>query len=419
MPSAAFQRRFYGQEEAAMSNRFLNTLAVFMVILMGLAAFAAGYLVRGEFGPLLTASRAPAETLAEEDFSLFWEAWQRIDENFIDVLPEPRRVVYGAIRGALGELRDPNTFFIEPPDREQERIELRGNVGGVGVTLARSEAGEVLLTPIQGNPAAEAGILPDDVLLAVDSEPVTADQSLSDIGNRIRGEKGTEVVLTIRHSGATQSEDITIERDDILIPSVAARLVGAGNDIGYVQLTRFSGESAGEVQRALDALLAEGATGLILDMRGNGGGLLDAAVDVADHFLDDGVVLIQESRGSANQTYRSTNETVAGALPLVVLIDGGTASAAEIVAGALRDRDRALLIGSGPTFGKGSVQLVFDLSDGSSVHVTSSRWYTPERQQLDGQGLQPDLVVTVSPADIENGRDAILNAAIDYLENGS
>ena len=402
-----------------MSNRVLNGLAVVMVVLMGAAAFAAGYLVRGEFGPLFSETRAPDETLSEDDFTLFWEAWQRIDDNFIDGLPEPRRVVYGAIRGALGELSDPNTFFIEPPDREQERIDLRGNVGGIGASLSRNEAGEVLLAPIDGNPAAEAGIQRDDVLLAIDGIAVTPEQTLGELANLIRGEKGTRVVLTVRRLGGAESQDITIVRDDILIPSVAYRLVGTNSDIGYVQLTRFSGESAGEVERALDALLAQGATRFILDLRGNGGGLLDAAVDVADHFLDDGVVLYQQSRTTAEQTYRSTDETVAPLQPLVVLIDGGTASASEIVAGALQDRQRATLIGSGPSFGKGSVQLVFDLSDGSSVHVTSSRWYTPDRHQLDQDGLVPDQVVTVTTEDVENGRDAILNAAVEFLENGS
>jgi carboxyl-terminal processing protease len=181
-------------------------------------------------------------------------------------------------------------------------------------------------------------------------------------------------------------------------------------------LTRFSGESANEIETAVLDLQSQGATQLVLDLRGNGGGLLDAAVEVADHFLEDGPILYQQSRGEEERVYEATEETLAPDIPLIVLVDGGTASSSEILAGALQDRGRALLVGSTPTFGKGSVQLVYDLSDGSSVHVTASRWFTPDRHQLDQQGLQPDVLVAVTQEDIDNGRDAVLNEAVLELQ---
>jgi carboxyl-terminal processing protease len=187
--------------------------------------------------------------------------------------------------------------------------------------------------------------------------------------------------------------------------------------VGYIQLSRFSGESSSEVRIALLDLQEQGAKKLILDLRQNGGGLLDAAVDVADHFLADGPIVYQVSKAQDEHVYEADGEELAADLPLLVLIDGGTASASEILAGALQDRDRALLVGT-RTFGKGSVQLVYDLSDGSSVHVTASRWLTPARHQIDQQGLEPDIVVEVSQESIDNGEDIVLHRAIEYFENG-
>jgi carboxyl-terminal processing protease len=180
-------------------------------------------------------------------------------------------------------------------------------------------------------------------------------------------------------------------------------------------LSRFSAESGDEVGDALEELLDQGVSKVILDLRHNGGGLLDAAVDVSDHFLDDGPILYQISRNEDEKEFHATDETVAAMEPLVVLIDGGTASASEIVAGALGDRGRATLIGA-TSFGKGSVQLVYDLSDGSSVHVTSARWYTPDRRELDQNGLEPDIVVELTQEAIDAGRDETLQRAIEILQ---
>ena len=293
---------------------------------------------------------------------------------------------------------------------------LQGTFGGIGAYITRSEeTGEVILETIPGNPAEAAGILTGDVLLAVDGRAITIELTVPEIIELVKGEKGTTVVLTVRHPGAAEPVDIEVVRDDILLPSVVYRLLEQDPTIGYIQLSRFSGESSNEVGVALQSLQAQGATQFILDLRQNGGGLRDAAVEVADHFLADGPVLYLESQQEGERVFNATAETIALNEPLVVLVDGGTASASEIVAGALQDRGRATLIGNSPTFGKGSVQLVFDLSDGSSVHVTSARWLTPNRHQIDQSGLQPDVLVEVTQDDIDNGRDPVLDRAIAYL----
>jgi carboxyl-terminal processing protease len=397
-----------------MSNKLRNSLILILLGLLTTSSFAAGYFtndyVRLRHGPTV----AVAESA--NGLGLFWEAWAHIENSYLGELPDTTQLSYGAIRGALALLNDPYTIFIEPVVREQERVTLRGTFGGIGATLSRpDEESDIILDPIAGNPAEAAGIQAGDRLLAVDGEPITVAMTVQEVANMIRGEKGTIVVLTVIHPDETEAVDIAIERDDILVPSVTYRLTLEDSSIGYIQLSRFSGESSNEIAEAITALEAEGAEALILDLRHNGGGLVDAAVSVSDHFLTEGDVLFQRSRGDGERIYRSSNNTLAPTTPLIVLVDGGTASASEILAGALRDRDRALLVGQ-PTFGKGSVQLVYDLSDGSSIHVTSSRWYTPSRFEIDQQGLTPDYEVAITQEDIDNGRDPILLRAIELLQ---
>ncbi|MDX1614811.1 MAG: S41 family peptidase [Candidatus Promineifilaceae bacterium] len=394
-----------------MSNRARNVLAVLLTILMALVAFGAGYLANEVLG-----QRASAAALSEAQLGIFFEAWDRIEESFIGELPSQQARAYGAVRGSIEVLNDPYTVFVEPAARDVERALLRGNTGGIGVTLVRNEAGDIVLSPIAGNPAEAAGILEGDRLLAVDGTPVTGEMTVQEAAELIRGEAGTEVTVTVVHPGQTDSVEIVVERTiTILLPSVEYRLLAEEPTIGYIRLERFTGESAGEVESALEALKAQGATGLILDLRQNSGGLLDAAVDVSDHFLDGGPVLYQISREQREEVFESSNGTLADGLPLVVLVDGTTASSAEIVAGALQDRGRATLIGE-RTFGKGSVQLVYDLSDGSSVHVTSARWLTPDRHQIDQQGIEPDIVAAFSEEAHVEGRDTVLERAIAFLD---
>jgi carboxyl-terminal processing protease len=384
-----------------------------MTIAMALTAFAAGYL----FNEALRSRTAPLpSSINSDDFAVFWEAIGRIEQGYLGEMPNPQQTTYGAIRGVLQVLDDPYTIFIEPVAREQERQTLRGYFGGVGARIQRDEAGQFVLIPIPGNPAEVAGIMTGDVLLAIDEIPVTAEMTVEEVAGRIRGEKGTTVTLTVIQAGDEVPRNIQIVRDDIFLPSVEADLVALEPTIGYIRLERFSSESGREVSEAIEALRAEGAQKLILDMRHNGGGLLESAVAVTDHFLSDGLIVYQQSRLEQERSYRARRETVAANMPLVVLIDGGTASASEIVAGALQDRNRAVLIGT-RTFGKGSVQLVYDLSDGSSVHVTSARWYTPSGRQIDQYGLEPDIEVEQTQEAIDSGRDDVLDRAIEYLRN--
>ncbi|MEM7113367.1 MAG: S41 family peptidase [Chloroflexota bacterium] len=398
-----------------MSDAVRSVLTIFMLLVLAGSAFVAGYLANDflESRQIDFLGR-PTTMTDDQQFDVFWEAWARVEENFIGDLPTSQEMTYGAARGAMSLLNDPYTIFIEPVVRDQERESLQGTFGGIGATLSRpEEGGDVILEPIPGNPAEAAGILSGDVLLAVDGETITADLTVQQVSEMIRGEKGTAVVLTVRHPDETDPTDVEIVRDDILIPSVSYRLLD--DNIGYIRLTRFSGESSNEIAAALEDLLAQDAAAFVLDLRGNGGGLLDAAVDVADHFLPEVPILYQQSKDEGEKLFESTDTTIALEQPLAVLIDGGTASASEILAGALQDHERAVLVGSSQSFGKGSVQLVYDLQDGSSVHVTSARWFTPNRNQIDQQGLQPNILVEITQEAIDDGRDEVLNQALEQL----
>ncbi len=396
-----------------MSDLLRNILVAVLVVLMAVFAFFSGYLAND-----YVEERTRRTVLEEEQFTVFWEAWDRIEENFLGELPDARKVTYAAIRGSLQTLNDPYTVFLEPVVRQEERENLRGNFGGIGASLTRTETGEIVLETTPGNPAEAAGIQAGDVLLAIDGQTLDPEMPVNAIAELIKGEVGTTVVLTIAPVDGSEVRDFEIERAEILIPSVIARLLREDATIGYVQLIRFTEQSGSEISDAVTTLAEQGAQRFVLDLRNNGGGLLNAAVDVSDAFLANKVVYHQVTRGEGESSAETNGRlAIPEDVPLVLLINGGTASSAEIVAGALRDHERATLIGE-KTYGKGSVQLVYDLSDTSSVHVTWARWLTPNRNTIDQNGLFPDIGATSTQEGLDNGRDEQLERAVKFLQTG-
>jgi carboxyl-terminal processing protease len=350
-----------------------------------------------------------------EGFGLYWEVWHIVEENFYGDIPEEPASVYGAIRGALSTLEDPYTIFVEPQPRALEKAELEGQFGGIGAFVARGAGGEVVLTPMVDSPAERAGVQEGDVVVRVDDVPITPEMATDQVVLLIRGEVNTEVTLTLQRVGQADLIEVTIIRQVIETPSVEWRVLEQDSAIGYIRIRLFTERTDRELERAIEDLREAGVSKLVLDLRDNGGGLLDVAVDVSSEFLREGVVLYEDRRTQNEKTYTVKRDGLALDLPLVVLVNGGTASASEIVAGALQDYQRGPLIGE-RTFGKGSVQLVYDLSDESSLHVTVARWLTPNRHRIDGQGLTPDVEVIPSQADREAGADPQLDQAIAYLQ---
>lgn len=390
-----------------------KVFAALVTLLLALLAFAAGFgtnwfLVHRA----LSASGIEQENV--EPFDVFWEAWHILERDFYGDLPGEKQMTYGAIRGVVATLDDPYTSFVEPQPRELERHDLQGRFGGIGAWVQQKGPGVFVLSPMRDRPAAQAGIQEGDVLVAVDGTEITSEATMEDVLAMVRGPVDTVVRLTIRREGAGELLTFEINRQEFEIPSVSWRLLEEEPTIGYVKLNLFSERTSGELREALDDLASQGATQLILDLRDNGGGLLQAAIDVTSQFIGDGVVLYEQKQGDQEQFYPVKPKGSVVDLPLIVLVNGGTASASEIVAGAIQDRERGLLIGE-KTFGKGSVQLIYDLSDGSSLHVTAARWLTPKRHQIDGAGLTPDVEVALTAEDREQGRDPQLEQAVQQL----
>jgi carboxyl-terminal processing protease len=387
---------------------------ILVTTMVAVVIFSAGALLGYGARELVVQDQPPAE--AQQDLGLYWEVWNRVREQFYGGVPANVNTTYGAIRGSLAALNDPYTMFLEPEPAAKEKAQLEGQFGGIGAFVKQGEAGEIILEPMRGQAAEKAGVQKGDILTGVDGTPLTPDMSIDAVIALIRGEVGSEVVITVKREGSPEPLDIPITRAVVETPSVTWNLVEDAPTIGYIQLTSFTERSNAEMQDALDDLTAQGAESFIFDLRNNGGGLLDSAVAIASQFLRDGVVVRENRQNEGERQYDVRGGGKALDQPLVVLVNGGTASASEIVAGALHDYDRAELIGE-KTYGKGSVQLIYELSDRSRLHVTVAKWFTPNHTAIDGTGLKPDIEVLFTEDDHANGTDPQLQRAIDFLKN--
>ncbi|MEA3338053.1 MAG: S41 family peptidase [Chloroflexota bacterium] len=368
-------------------------------------------------GALVTGMLRAAEYEQDESLDLedtsddILEAVVETLEQQFGTLPEPSPLIYGAINGVTFALEDDYTFLRNPEQAEFFNEGLNGSFEGIGARVDTAEDGGVLIVePFEGQPAWEAGIRRDDIILAVDDVDVT-DMSLQDAIQLIRGPKGSKVVLLVR-SPEQESREITVKRDRISIPAVEYEMLD--NNIAYIRLGEFSTPSTRQLRDALDELQEQEPVGLILDLRGNPGGFLRTAVDISSEFIEDGPILVERFSDGEEQVYEASGNGRALDIPLVVLVNEASASASEILAGAIQDTSRGVLAGE-TTFGKGSVQVPHELSDGSMLSVTTARWFTPADQQIHGAGLVPDIQVERSLEDRAEDRDPQLEKAIEYL----
>jgi carboxyl-terminal processing protease len=363
--------------------------------------------------PLPTIVPGPSDEEAEA-FDLFWEAWHLIERDFYGDLPSEEDLIYGAIRGATNLLDDPYTAFIEPVRANYRRQIDSGSYSGIGAFVAIREGHLVIVQPMEDHPAEKAGLRPDDVVLKVDDTSIE-NMSLYEAIALILGPEGTQVRLTILREGHEPFE-VEITRATIETPVVESEMLE--NGIAYVHLFGFSTDASVKLANRIRWLLEDNPDGLILDLRGNPGGYLREAVLTAGLFLPENeLVLIERFKDGTERPYLALGSPINTRIPMVVLVDGGSASGSEIVAGALQDHGRAVLVGE-KSFGKGSVQLPHELSNGAELRVTIARWFTPNDRPIHGEGLEPDIVVELTPDDAEADLDPQFDRAVEYLLTG-
>ena len=378
----------------------MPTLLVLVLILF---SFVAGFAYSQW---LDTTPGLPAE------FNALRDVWSILSDDYVNnEALDPEELSKGAIEGMLEALGDPYTSYIESYDIAVS--DLQGSFEGIGAVIS-VESGELtVVSPIAGGPAERQGVRSGDRILEVDGE-TTSNMSLMDAVIKIRGEKGTTVTLLILHQGEDTPVEIEIVREEIRIDSVYLDMLP--DDIAHLQITYFTETTPDELDTALNSALQSGAWGIILDLRGNSGGYLYVVVDVASEFLDGGVVLYEvDNDGDIIEEWTASTGGLATDMPLAVLIDGGSASGSEVLAGALQDHGRATLIGT-KTYGKGSVNVLYQLSSGSALYVTTARWLTPYHHMIEGEGITPDIEVEITEEDYASGLDPQLQSAIEHLQ---
>ena len=343
-------------------------------------------------------NKTPPENI-DIDFKLFWDTWDLLTRRYLDKKEiDPQKLFYGAISGMVAAVGDPYTVFLPPEQQKSSKEELGGSFDGVGIQLGfDKEKHLVVIAPLDGTPAERAGVQAGDLILKIGSES-TLSMNLPEAVNLIRGPKGTEVSLTTLREGDQEPKEVKLTRETIVVKSVnlSIKQTESGKDIAVIKLSRFGERTESEWSEAVSDLLAKSPDGVILDVRNNPGGFLDGAVFIDSEFLDSGDVVIQENNQKQRFLYKVNREGKLLKLSLTVLINKGSASASEIVAGALQDRSRAKLVGE-KSFGKGTIQEAEDLPGGVGIHITTARWLTPNGRWVnDTEGLEPDIKVEMS-----------------------
>lgn len=373
----------------------------------------------GEDSSLMTESGAISlHPEKEADIELVWRVWHLLLENYVDPSKlQTETLVQGATAGLVRAVGDPYTVLMSPKDNEAFRSGLSGTLEGIGAELVDKDGIITVVAPIKGSPAQKAGLVPDDVIVSVDGVS-TEGMTLNETVGHIRGPKGTTVKLEIARAKTRDFIMMEIVREQILVPSVESKLVpGADGQIGYVALNQFGDHSIEELKKELLTFKDQKVKAVILDLRYNGGGYLEGAVDLVSMFLKEGEIVSVHRRSGTPQQHFVSGSLLFPDLPIVVLVNEGTASASEITAGALQDHHRATIVGK-KTFGKGTVQEIIELPGGSSLKVTIAHWHTPSGKDLGKEGVHPDIEVERTKEDFDAKKDPQLDAAVEFLTTG-
>ena len=399
-------------------TKLLITLSLFIFV------FGIGFKI-GEYKTLINSN--PQNKIKGVDFNLFWQTWDRLEEKYVDQKKiDPTKMFYGAIKGMVASLGDPYTFFLTPEENKDAKADLGGKFTGIGAQLGLKDNKIIVIAPLKDSPALKAGIKPGDVIKAVDGES-TEGWTLIQTVSKIRGEAGTEVKLTLGRKDE-KDKKFKIIREEINVESVEYKIeksIGCANnckEVGYIKISQFGENTNFEWNTAndfiLDKINQNKINGLVLDLRDNPGGFLESSVYIASEFLQKGKLVVkQESSVGINKNYYATRSGSLQDIDLIILINEGSASASEILAGALRDYKVATLVGV-KTFGKGSVQEALDLKKGAGLHVTVAKWILPNNEWINGKGITPSVVIENELKDgntLTRDKDLQLEKAIELL----
>lgn len=397
-----------------------------LVTVLVVVSFAAGMGVMWVIGPQVREAVASAESKPdanttapsrEDQVALLRQVWSILDQEYVDPKAlDQEKMGYGAVSGLVSAIGDPHTSFVEPKPAAILNEDMQGSFEGIGATVNMIEGKVVVVRPLPNSPAIQAGLVEGDIILEVDDVSLEG-KTLIEAITLIRGPKGTTVKLLVQREGVAEPFTVEVTRDKVELLTVESRMLD--NNIAYLSLSEFNAVSEQKVHEALQELLKNDPRGLVFDLRGNPGGYLQMSVEIAGEFLPrDALVLTDRERDKPEKEFRVRGNGLATDIPLVVLVNGNSASASEIVAGAIRDHKRGVLIGE-KTYGKGSVQNTHALDDGSSLRVTIAKWYLPNGDNLDGNGITPDIEVPLTPEDLAAQRDPQLDRAVAYLLNGA
>ncbi len=403
---------------------FRSVLIAFLAVVLVACSFGGG-LATGRFLPALqkqpivtttTPSDSQGATPADLQalFKPFWEAWDIVHQQYVDQPVDDTKLMQGAIHGMMQSLGDLHTIYLNPQEYKDATSSLQGSYAGIGAYVDTNSQLLTIVRPIPNSPAEKAGLQKGDQIIAVDGQDMTALEPEL-VRQKVLGQPGTTVKLTILRPGQDKPFDVEITRANIIVPSVTSRMLD--NKIAYIQISTFGDNTTQDFHNQLSQLIAQNPKSLIIDLRDNGGGYLDTAISVASEIVPNGVIVYEKYGDGTKKPYNSIPGGLATNIPVVVMVNGYSASASEIVAGAIQDSGRGKLVGE-KSYGKGTVQNWDPLSnDQGAVAVTIARWLTPKERTIDKLGLTPDVVVTLTADDLKAGRDPQLDAAIHLLQN--
>lgn len=402
--------------------KYINPKSILIILLVFLLGWQLGHrdleIKLSNYRPSVSVINKEPPKSINLDFKLFWDVWDLLSRSYLDKKAlDPQKLFYGAISGMVAAVGDPYTVFLPPEQQKYSQEELNGSFEGVGIQLGFNKDKRLtVIAPLLGTPAQKAGLKPEDLIIKIDGKE-TMNMTLPEAVSLIRGPKGTKIDLTILREGESDPKVFTLTRDSIIVKSVSIsfKAISLKKKVAVIKLSRFGERTRDEWNESIGSILSEGSQGVVLDLRNNPGGFLDGAVFIASEFLDWGDVVLQENSKGEKTAFKVNRAGRLINMPMIVLINKGSASASEIVAGALQDRKRAKLIGE-KSFGKGTIQEAEDLAGGTGIHITVAKWLTPNGRWVnESQGLDPDVKIEDEKEDAT--KDPQLDKAIELLES--